>query len=258
MSGTRLCLRIPSSARAPDRGFQTEPNRRAFTLLEMLVAMALTSILAGTLYACLHSAFRGRRSVERALGPMSRMAASMEIIRADLASTAPPRGILAAEFLAENVEGNDGEPSDVLLFHRLAVDQVETVPPSPVVRIEYAIAEDDENGEWNLVRRTTVNLLAPEAQEPTEETICRNVLSFDVYCFDGTDWQESWDSTVMGDVLPLAIEITLAVRRDDDDSDRGRDEQRAYTVTRVFAPPCATPPEQGSGTTNSFAGGPAR
>ena len=44
-------------------------HARAFTLLELLVATAMTAILAGSLYATLHVAFKARRSAMEVVEP---------------------------------------------------------------------------------------------------------------------------------------------------------------------------------------------
>ena len=105
----------------------TAANRRiAFTLLEMLVAMTLMSILATSLYASLHAGFRGRRTTDEALEPVQRAAAAMRMVRADLDSAVVPSGLLAGEFIGEdelsdadleNVSGGSGDLQLLALQH---------------------------------------------------------------------------------------------------------------------------------------------
>ena len=202
-----------------------------FTLLEMLLAMALMSILAGSLYASLSTAFKGRRAAARALEAPRRATTAAALVQADIESALPPTGVLAGAFTAVSEEDASGEPADVLSFHALAGRQETTEPPSPIVRIEILPVWDEETAGRVLVRRATVNLLAPETQEPVEEVLCRGLRSFDLAFFDGTDWVESWDSTVLGNVLPPAVEVTLVLAAEDPEDD--------YTLRRTFALPCA-------------------
>ena len=214
------------------------PDRSGFTLLEMLMAMTLMAVLAGSLYASLSIGFRGRRVTEEALEPARRAAAALATLGADLRGAVPPTGLLAAEFLGEDAQGGGGEHADVLLFHALAKDQSDAEPPCPVRRIEFALRTDEGDDEVVLVRRTTVNLLAPEEREPIEEVLCRRVRSLDTAFFDGTAWSESWDSTLAGDALPLAVEVSLVLDVE------GREE--GYALSRVFALPCGEAPEAGA------------
>ncbi len=222
-------------------------SRKGFTLLEMLVAMTLMSMLAASLYASLHVAFRGRRAAERGMEPPARAAAALRMLREDIESATVPTGLLAGEFVGEDAQDERGREADVLTFHALARDQWAGDPPSPIVNVEIAVSADDETGEGTLVRRVTANLLAPEAQDPIEEVLCRRVSALDVTFFDGTDWLESWDSTTAGDVLPLAVRLTISLETEDEEED--------YVVSRVFALPCGSLPEEEESTGRATGGG---
>jgi type II secretion system protein J len=217
---------------------RTAAHRGGFTLLEMLVAMTLMSVLAGSLYASLSAGFRGRATAERALDPARRAEAALRMVGADLEAAAPPTGLLAGEFLARDGRGDTGEPADVLLFHAMARDQSGAEPPGPVRRVELELAADEATGQPALVRRTTLNLLAPEEPEPLQEVLCQRVRSFDASFFDGVAWAESWDSAVAGDVLPLAVEVSLVIEAE------GRED--GYPLARTFALPCGRTAETGT------------
>lgn len=222
-------------------------RRHGFTLLEMLVAVTLMSMLAASLYASLHTAFRGRRSVEAALEPSRRAAAALWLLGADIAAATPPTGLLAGAFQGEDDADRAGYAADVLTFYALVADQLAGAPPSPVRKIEIGLATDEDTGETLLVRRTTRNLLAPEEPEPVGEILCRRARGFDAAYYDGADWVESWDSTTQGDVLPLAVRVTLTLHV------TGRDE--GYVVSRIFTPPCGAPAQDESATGMNPGGG---
>jgi hypothetical protein len=78
--------------------------------------------------------------------------------------------------------------------------------------------------------------------EPPEEVLCRNVRSLDLMYYNGTDWQDSWDSSAQGDALPLAVEVKLELL-----SDPNRNEEGGYLVSRIFPIPCAALPEEAAG-----------
>jgi type II secretion system protein J len=205
-----------------------------FTLLELLIAMSIMVMLTASLYAAMSAAFRGRRTAEEALEPARRAGAALAMIEDDLESACAPVGILAGEFLEVDGRGDSGQPADSMLFHAVTDEPAARTPPAPIVRIEYALATDAESGDLVLVRRTTTNLLSPETPTPVEEVLCRHVRSFDLSCYDGLDWQAAWDSTTLGNVLPLAVTITLVIATDTESD---------YTLSRTIALPCATLPE---------------
>jgi len=227
----------------------TERANKGFTLLEMLVAMTLMAVLAGVLYASLSTGFRGRRVTEAALEPARRGAAALALIGPDLDCAVPPTGLLAGEFLGEDARGDNGEPADGVRFHSLAREQSGATPPFPIRRLQFSLATDEEKHETVLLRRTTLNLLAPEEPEPVEEVICRGVRSFDTAYYDGYGWVDSWDSTAAGDVLPLAVRLTLVLDVD------GREE--GYKVSRVYALPCGRTADEDTGPAGGM-GGPQR
>jgi hypothetical protein len=89
-----------------------------------------------------------------------------------------------------------------------------------------------------LVRRITTNLLAPTTPDPQQEVICRGVRTFTLRFFDGTAWQDTWDSTTVGttqsNVLPQAVEVTIELE--------GERNQPGPKATRVVLIPCAIGP----------------
>ncbi len=224
-------------------------NRKesAFTLLEMLAAMGLMSVLAGSLYASLHIGFRARDSAVAALEPVRTAELTIELLREDIESVLPPTGILAGEFIGQDAKDDSQRDADTLLFHSSANDPEEGEKACDIRRVEFVFASlgrdrpSPEGTERVLVRRITTNLLAPETVEPKVEILFRRVLAFNLRYFDGFDWYDDWDSTLQGDVLPLGVEVVLEV-------ERSAGEQPAatgYRLSRVFLLPCGRAAEDG-------------
>ena len=85
------------------------------------------------------------------------------------------------------------------------------------------------------MRRATRNLLAPTTPEPTEQTICRHVISLNFSYFDGTGWYDEWDSTQQDNRLPVAVEIALQLRPPRAAASLPSNEElEAHTITHVF------------------------
>jgi hypothetical protein len=78
------------------------------------------------------------------------------------------------------------------------------------------------------------NLLSPSQVDPQVEVLCRRVTSFGVRYFDGTLWQEEWDSTTLGDVLPAAVQVVLQVEW----PGRRAEPPTVYQATRTFVLAC--------------------
>lgn len=185
--------------------------RRAFTLMEMLVAMAIMSVLAMSIYSSLHIAFNAREAAERALEPTRILTTSLQTIADELRNAVPVTGMLSLEFLGtDDVE--NGYDSDSILFYNTAGYRPWPDHESGFRRIEFVLADELISGDRVLLRRTVSASLAPVVPEPEDMVICGGVRSFNVRYYDGSSWVDSWDSASHDDSLPYAVEITLELQ----------------------------------------------
>ena len=217
--------------------------RAAFTLLEVLLAMTLMSMLAATLYASLHIAFSARDSVQAALDEANAGELGLDLLRRDFCQALPPRGILAGAFTGTDGQWENATDADSMSFYASSNSPAADELACDVVHVEYSLGTDDD-GRLALVRNTTTNLLAAETPEPLTEVICRNVRSLNLRYYDGVDWVDAWDSTQYGDGLPLAVEVLLELRpgRRVSPDNPYADDQGAL-LARVLVAPCAVLPE---------------
>lgn len=231
----------PSGARDRPPG----AARSGFTLLEVIVAMAMTAILAASLFAVLHTAYRARETAETALEPLEAVSVALDLIGRDLECALPPRGVLAGPFVGNAIELGSALPA--LEFYRAAPLASPLSPFRRAAAIErvalYLTALPGERLPV-LVRTTTGNLLAPVETEPEPEILCRNVSGLRILYFDGTTWLEVWDSTSLGDVLPIAVQVALEVAWPGRNSRPGV----TYPMARTFFLPSGEEPllEEGS------------
>ena len=209
-------------------------SKSGFTFLEMLLAMAMMSMLAGSLYASLHIAFSTRDTAEAALQPVRAAGLAVEMLRQEIESSLPPVGILAGEFLGTDGQNDSGQDADTLRLHASAHESVSGERSSDIRKVEFAFELLSEGDEGVLVRRITTNLLAPEVPEPVEDVLCRNVTGLNFTYFDGQDWLDSWDSTTQGNTLPVAVQVSVAVgKRGEEGPQRG-----SYELSRLLILPC--------------------
>jgi len=221
-------------------------THQAFTLLEMLVALAIMGALATSLCASLHIAFRARRSAEQALAPVRAATLAMDLVRQHVESALPPSGVLAGAFIGEDETGEStGADADTLTFFTTVGHAA--ARQCDIRKVELALVESDD-GDWlNLALLTTTNLLAPETPDPREDILCRRVASLNMTYFDGSDWYDSWDSTTHDDALPLAVEVSIELMGQGDSSEDDVDEDSSHAVTQVFSLPCAAAQSESTG-----------
>jgi general secretion pathway protein J len=193
----------------------------AFTLLEVLVALLIVSVLVAAVYSSLTLAMAAREKAEQAIKPARAAELALERMRVDLSSALPPVGLLAGEFVGE-VDSQTGVgqgESHAIRFHaktgavgHIAAADYDREPDAPtddIQMIEWEFVQSSSDEPGTLVRRVTSNLLASTAAEPQEQVLCRNVRSLVFRYYDGTDWIESWDSAQYEDSLPIAVEATM-------------------------------------------------
>lgn len=70
----------------------------AFTLLELLIALALTALLSGVLYSSMYFGFKSRDSAIRSLDAVQKASNAFTLLTQDFDGAMPPTGILAGEF----------------------------------------------------------------------------------------------------------------------------------------------------------------
>ena len=221
----------------------------AFTLLELLLAVAIAAVLAVSLMSALHIAIRARNTAEAALRPGRGAEAALAFVRADLESALPPRGVFAGTFSGTDWRDSQGRPADSVVFY--------TAGPAPmyaggsggdIKKVEITPATLLGSGERALLRRVSTNLLSPVLRDPDEEILGRGVVSFNLRYFDGTVWLDYWDSSAQEDVLPLAVEVTLEMEPADPARDPlPRRFTRVVAVSCVGKPPVEEPERNATG-----------
>ncbi len=221
--------------------------RQAFTLIELVVAMAIVAIMAVSLYASVRIAFKSQASAEAAVEPSRTAELAMEFIRQDLDNACPPAGNngqialatgrLCGDFIGNDSLGNNNKDSDDLNFFTTAEAAEHPSANGEVKNVELLITSTQNSADQVLVRRVTRNLLSALVPTPDEEVLCRGVVGFNLRYYDGTTWNDSWDSTAVSNALPTAVEVTLELERPNTVGG-----VQTYRFTRVFTMSCATPP----------------
>lgn len=203
-------------------------NHRAFTLLELLLAIAITAILAATVYASLMVATRTRDRAADAVGKDRALTLALDLIRRDLQSAPPPTGTLAGAFI-----GADDNGYDTVSFTTTNTYLPPNERLSDLINISLALIEDEEGGDSRsmmLVREVTTNLLSATTTDPQVQVLARGITGFDIVYSDGSDWLGEWDSTQHDNTLPLAVRVTLHHATQDNDQYANDDAQSSLIV----------------------------
>ena len=199
-------------------------NKKGFSLIEMLAAMSMMALLAGSLYSAMNIGFKAKKKSEEAIAPLRAADIAFNIMGRDLQSALPPRGILAGPFIGD---------ADSISFFTRPVNTQDAAPG--IAGVEYLLTADqeDEGRENLLMRNVRLNLLSLEEVEPYEEQLAYGVSSMEIQYFDGTVWLDAWDSTTVGDVLPTAVDVSLTIKFSI--SENG---EQTHTYRRIFLLTC--------------------
>lgn len=235
--------------------------RSGFTLLELILAMTMVALLTLSLYAAMNTAYKAKAAGERSILPLRATAIAADMMARDLESVVMPDkdtiimandptqllNIVCGSFLGTK-ESNGAGDADTIEFYAIGSDGLpDDVPLSEGVRkITIGLNPSGPDDKPALVRRVQRNVLSIEELQPEEEVICRDVRSFTVTYFDGTNWIDTWDSTVMCSdmnstipAIPMLVQIELVINLKGYQQP-GQDPD-TYRITRTIPLPIAKP-----------------
>lgn len=208
-------------------------RRRGFTLLELIVAISLMALIAGSLYGSLYVGFRAQRAGANAVAPARIGTLALELLRQDFQGALPPTGVLAGAF--NGTAGTGTGASSSLAFYSCANAPSASETGCDIRKVELSVETPADDTVPVLMRRVTTNLLASSTATTREHVLCRRVRSFSVRYYDGMIWQDTWDSAGQGDLLPVAVEVTLESASV---AERQDDTEQTYRLACVYVIPC--------------------
>jgi prepilin-type N-terminal cleavage/methylation domain-containing protein len=209
-------------------------SRRGFTLLELLLAILVFSIVLGAVHVVFFSAFKLRNKTSDALERGLPLQQTLAIIKRDLANLVPPGGAFAGQLQSTptltsmgggsttggGVSGSLNRASGPYFY--TAVGLVEdTAPWGDLRRVSYflAPATNDTPG-LDLYRSVLRNFLPTLAEETEDQFLMSGVDAITWRYFNGTAWQDTWDSTLVDSAtgltnnLPTAIKLELQLHNE--------------------------------------------
>ena len=169
-------------------------NRRAFTLIELVLAMAACAVLLAAIYGNFSQAVHLRDDTMARTREARVRARAANVLRNDLRNAFVSGGKLAAA-LEGSAQSPGGAFPGYLKFTTTTTPDTEDEPSSDVQQVEYYIVIDKSVTDQKagmLVRAHTRDLLATVTEVATEEPLLARVESMEVAFFDGTEWQDSW------------------------------------------------------------------
>ncbi|MGD0539895.1 MAG: type II secretion system protein GspJ [Tepidisphaeraceae bacterium] len=186
-------------------------STRGFTLIELVIALAMVTIIAASLADSLWTAYHATQRTEAAVAPSRQASIAMDYLSSDLqnALQAGNTAVLIGNFEGTQAQDDRGHEADDVIFFSTMESPQHVDANGEVKQVEITVEHLVGSNDYALVRRVTRNLLAEVQPAPDEEIICRNVSSFTLEYFDGSNWNATWDSTQEDKTIPAAVQVKV-------------------------------------------------
>lgn len=183
-------------------------NRKGFTLLELLVALAVAAIVLLAATTSLFNLHNAREQADQLMEQQRALRSSLDLVRRELNSALFGTG---NEKLRFQILDRDfyGKPASILSFTTLAPPLEAAV--SDQIQVVWQV---EELGEQLRLVRSSREFFRNDDLEPVDYPLIEQVEGFLVECYDGNNWIRTWD-TELTRGLPRLIRVTISVPQQD-------------------------------------------
>jgi type II secretion system protein J len=192
---------------------------RAFTLIELILAIGVAAIVLVAINAVFFSAMRLRENTSNAVEASLPEQQALMLLRQDLAGIMPPNtnGVFGGSFKVGSVSSTGlNQPVDIELYTTTGALRANE-PWGEVQRVTYELrtSADPSLPGKDLVRSVTRNLLATATVAPDDQPLMSGVNNVEYSCYDGTQWRNYWDTTMTDTNLPVAVRVRIQMAGQD-------------------------------------------
>ena len=213
--------------------------RRGFTLLEIIVAVAITAAIGATIAAAFTSGFRAKELVEAEAEQYRGLRTSLDRMVREIGAA-----FVSDRYDVRRYRDQNDRPTNFigsrekLIFTSLAHQRLYAdAKESDQMVVEYSVKSSTKKGahsQQDLMRRENPNLYGEDKMERggVEDVLLEDVkrVEFSYWDSDQKDWVNDWDTRKLEkkSILPSRVRITL-VR-----TDESGHEQRYTTEARIM------------------------
>jgi type II secretion system protein J len=193
-------------------------NMHAFTLIEMVLAIGVASIVLIAVNTVLFASLRLRDATADVVDSATPLDSAVTFIRRDLECVVTPTNgttkVLSGDFRAGNVSSAGvPEPVAVEMFTTTGALSA-NAPWAEIQRVTYELKQPtDRNAVGKDLYRSIVrNLLTITTPEVEDQLMLSGVQNIKFSCYDGAQWQDTWDTTGVTSTytnLPLAVRVDI-------------------------------------------------
>jgi type II secretion system protein J len=190
-----------------------------FTLIEMILAIGIAAIVLIAIGSVFFTSLRLRDDTADMVDAASPVDSAVTFMKRDLECAVTPTNgtskVLSGGFRAGNNLTSTGvsDPVAVEMFTASGALS-DSAPWGDIQRVTYELKPSSGSaaGGQELYRSVTRNLLAAATPDVTEQLMLNGVASLKFSCYDGTQWNDTWDTTsptAINTNLPLAVRVDI-------------------------------------------------
>jgi len=195
---------------------QNPNSSSAFTLMEVMLALAVSAIVLAAIGGVFYSAVRLRERTTATLDEAAPMHQALTLLRRDLQGAMPPGGTMTGDFKSGLTGSGMAQGIGLQFFTSTGVLN-DNALWGDMQEVTYELREPAQRTKTagkDLVRGVSRNLLATTEQEWDEQWLMGNVQSLEFACYDGADWRDSWDTSMGNTNLPSAVRVRILLAGD--------------------------------------------
>jgi len=192
-------------------------SRSAFTLIEMMLALAVSAIVLAGIGGVFYSALHLRERTVALVDESAPLYQAFTFMRRDLENAVGPGGVLQSNFICGSISSGTMQGFG-LQFCTATGNLKDDAPWGDVQEVTYMLRNSTDRtspGGKDLIRSVTRNLLSTTAADSEDQYLMGKVQNMELACFDGSDWRDSWDTSMSDTNLPVAVRIRLELAADD-------------------------------------------
>lgn len=196
-------------------------DARAFTLIEVLLAVGIFAIVLFAINTVFFSALKLERATNRAVDARAPLNQALAILRQDLQGAVQPMTnstLLPRDFKSGGSSSFGSKSGSSLEFYTTTGVISDDAPWSDLQKVRYELVASTDRANskgQDLVRVVTRNVLATSTTQEEEQTLVGDVESVEFLCYNGSAWRSTWDSSGGDAGLPLAVRLSIQLAAND-------------------------------------------
>ena len=202
---------MKTSSRRAGPAPRSAKREGGFTLVEILLALAILSSILVLLLSSFTGAGRGLEILEDRSGSFRQLRIAMDRLGSDLFWAFSATGAEATVFSCRLDQFSE-KPASTLIFTAFVLPDVTGArPPSDLVRIKY-FPKVSGDGTFIELHREQSDIPLIENKIPTRESrLASRLRGFRLELFDGNAWQKEWPPSGAGSKWRLPTKVSIVM-----------------------------------------------